>query len=193
MGRVRVATCSGPAEAALVRAAFEAHGIPLLINAEHHANMLAGLGGAFVPLHVYVAEDDAEQAAALMQELRAESTADDGSESTDDDGEPADDDESNDAIGAATVGERVERRRKTGVVMLLALCVTFGTAHLYAGATLRAIILAAVEALGIRMVVVGDQRLGALLVASCMALDLVGALWRVRAREPAIPPARIRR
>jgi hypothetical protein len=55
----------GPAEAALLRAAFDAHDIHVVINAEHHASVLGGLGGAFVPLHIMVDEADAEEAAAL--------------------------------------------------------------------------------------------------------------------------------
>lgn len=73
--RVTIGTCSGPAEVALVRAAFEAHDIPVLINAEHHAGMLGGLGGTFVPLHIYVDEADAEDAAALLADVRARDRA----------------------------------------------------------------------------------------------------------------------
>jgi hypothetical protein len=69
--RVRIGTCAGPAEAALVRSVFDAHGVQLLIGAEHHAAMLGGLGGAFVRLDLFVDADDAKEAAALLADLRS--------------------------------------------------------------------------------------------------------------------------
>src|SRR5688572_14135454 len=121
MGRVRIGTCSGPAEAALVRTAFEAHDIPVLINAEQHASMLGGLGGAFVPLHIYVDEADADEAAALLRDLRAhEGEGDDADGSAESDA-PAPEDETApiDAGGELSIEQRVARRRETLVVVLL--------------------------------------------------------------------------
>ncbi len=70
MSRVRIGTCSGLADAAVVRAALEAHDIPVVINAEQHASMLGGLGGSFVPLHIFVDDSDAEDAAAILAKMR---------------------------------------------------------------------------------------------------------------------------
>src|SRR5207249_1515627 len=70
MGRVCIGTCSGLADAAFLRSVFAAHDIPVLINAENHASMLGGLGGAFVRLDIVVDEAYAEDAAALLLDAR---------------------------------------------------------------------------------------------------------------------------
>ncbi len=114
MGRVRIGTCAGPADAALVKAAFDAHRIPVLINAEQHASMLAGLGGALVPLHIFVDDTVAEDAAALLADLRAQ----DHDAATDEDREA---DAEIDRELAADGEERTARRRRHGVALLLVL------------------------------------------------------------------------
>jgi Putative prokaryotic signal transducing protein len=180
MTRVRIGTCSGPAEAALVRAAFEAHDIPVVINAEQHASMLGGLGGALVPLYIDVPEDKAEEAVALLHELRGEDADAEGiAEEPDDPGE-----------SMADVAARVQRRRNTGIVVALALCISFGTAHMYTRAWKRGVGLALLELLSFRMMFESRQLGGALLLG-CIAIDLVGALVRVRAPVANIPPARV--
>src|SRR5262245_39573718 len=68
--RVRIGTCSGPAEAAFVRSVFDAHELPVIINGEMHASTMGGLAG-FVRLDILVSEDDAEEAAALLHDIRA--------------------------------------------------------------------------------------------------------------------------
>jgi len=178
MTRVRIGTCSGPAEAALVRAAFEAHDIPVVINAEQHASMLGGLGGGLVPLHIDVPEDKAEEAVALLQELRGDEAA----EIPDEPDDPAE--------SMADVVARVQRRRNTGIVVALALCISFGTAHMYTRAWKRGVALALLELLSIRMMFESRQ-LGGGLLLGCIAIDLVGALIRVRAPVATIPPARV--
>jgi hypothetical protein len=85
-GRVRIGTCTGPADAALVRSVFAAHGIGAVIGAEHHAGLLGPLGGAFLSLDISVAEDDAEDAVALLRDLRERSAG----------GAPGDEDEDED-------------------------------------------------------------------------------------------------
>ena len=197
MARVRIGTCSGPADAALVRAAFEAHDIPVLINAEQHASMLGGLGGAFVPLHILVAEEDAEEAAALLRDLRehdheADRDHDPYHEPGPGEPDPADFDDADASASASGVEVRVDRRRRTGVVLLLGLCVTFGTAHMYTGAWLRGLCLAGIEAIAFRYVVVGSK-LGTPLLLAAIATDVVGALLRVRAVRSRIPEARVKR
>jgi alpha-beta hydrolase superfamily lysophospholipase len=117
MGRVQIGTCTGPADAALVRAVFEAHQIPVLINAEQHASMLGGLGGAFVPLHILVDDEYAEEAAGLLSDLREHdrTTAAEAETAAD----PADDeaDDELDAVAAA----RADRRHRIGVMMVVSL------------------------------------------------------------------------
>jgi hypothetical protein len=203
MGRVRIGTCSGPAEVALVRAAFEAHDIHVFINAEHHASVLGGLGGAFVPLHIMVDEADGEEAAALLADLRAQ----DGTSSADLEAEAAasgampeaadgaddtDDESGAGSSGASDVGRRVDRRRRTGIALLLGLCVTFGTAHLSTGAWFRGLLLASVEVFALKLVI-EHHPLAWLLLSAAIAADVIGSIWRIHAQPARIPPARVRR
>ena len=120
MGRVMIGTCSGPADAALVKAAFEAHRVPMLINAEQHASMLAGLGGALTPLNIYVEADHAEEAKALLADLRTQDHQSDADREAD-----ADDDRELAAISA----ERSERRRRHGIVLVIILAGVMATPY----------------------------------------------------------------
>jgi len=192
--RVRIGTCSGPADAALVRSMFSAHGIDVVVGAENHAGMLAGLGGGFLSLDIWVDEEDSEDASALLQDLRER---DDGASANDDD----DDDEyDGDETGAssreapaATVHQRVDQRRRTAVALILGCCITFGTAHMFTGAWTRGITLAAIELAGIFQVGAGHT-LGGVVAVAAVIVDLTGALWRIRAaRRTVLPAARLRR
>ncbi len=120
MGRVMIGTCSGPADAALIKAAFKAHRIPVLINAEQHANMLAGLGGALTPLNIYVDSDHAEDAEALLADLRTQDHQSDAEREAD-----ADDDRELSAISA----DRSERRRRHGIVLVIVLAGAMATPY----------------------------------------------------------------
>jgi hypothetical protein len=190
MGRVCIGTCSGTPDAAMVRAAFTAHDIPVFINAEQHASMLGGLGGAFLTLGIYVDEEDAEDATALLRDLRGESTEEDGAsrepgaEAADD---ASDDDDDDASASDSGIEVRIDRRRRTGVVMLLACCVTFGTASMYTGAWLLGIGLAGGEALSFRYLVV-QPRVGAPMFVACVAIDLISSMWRVRRSRRVLPP-----
>lgn len=114
MDRVQIGTCAGPADAALVRAAFEAHHIQVVINAEQHASMLAGLGGAMVPLNIYVSAEDAEQASALLADIRAQAR-----DATDDDESEED---AEDARQLVEIGDqRALRRRRQATVLVIIL------------------------------------------------------------------------
>lgn len=201
MGRVRIGTCSGPADVALVRAAFDAHGIHIAINAEMHASVLGGLGGAFVPLHIMVDEGDAEEAAALLADLRDHdhgAQAGDHPEGAPEDADAPDavpsavDADEDDSGRAEDVGERITRRRRTGIVLLLGVCVTMGTAHMSTGAWFRGIFLAGVEAYAFTLIV-ADVPLGWLLFFGAIATDVIGAMWRVRRQTTQLPIARVHR
>lgn len=225
--RVRIGTCAGTADAALVRSVFTAHGIHVVVGSENHASVFSGLGGGFESLDIWVDDGDAEDAAELLQDLRERSARVHGSSDGDDepDGDDDDflehmcttgadgadcehdeDDEDDDlhepgalptAVSLAVApGEslriRVDRRRRTAVAMLLACCVTFGTAHMFTRAWMRGLLLAGFEALGLRYVVLGDP-IGGVIVASAVAFDLFGAVWRVRtAPSTQLPVARLR-
>ena len=180
-GRVRVATCSDAAEAAMVRAILDAHDIDVVIAGEHNASVLVGLAGSYVSLDVYVDAEDGERAAELIQSLREGEGVD----------EPPDDD---DEAEGPDPGVAIEARKRTGVVVVLALCVTFGTAHLYTRAWMRGITLAAIEVVGLAQIS-EHPALGAAMIGGALLGDLVGALARVRRRRPeppALPVARLR-
>jgi hypothetical protein len=71
--------------------------------------MLGGLGGAFVPLNIYVDESDAEQAAELLADVRAQNRA---TEVVDEDEEEASAEERAVAVANAN------RRHRLGVMLL---------------------------------------------------------------------------
>jgi hypothetical protein len=186
MGRVRIGTCAGPADAALVRAMFDAHGIPVVVGAEHHASMLGGLGGAAFSLDILVDEADAEEASALLRDLREhEASAPEPDEPDEDEEEELDPD-------PVPIEVRVDRRRRTGIALLLACCITFGTGHMFARAWLRGLLLAGLEIFSIRLLIESPLQ-GALLFAATILTDAIGAIVRVRRLPRPIPPARIAR
>ncbi|MEJ7602081.1 MAG: DUF2007 domain-containing protein [Kofleriaceae bacterium] len=176
MSRVRIGVCTGAADAALVRSVLSAHEIEVVIGAENHASMLGGLGDGFLTLDISVDERDAEAATTLLGEIRNSPVASDPDEDVEGD--------------AVWVEQRVERKRRTGVALLLACCVTFGTAHMYTGAWLRGIVLAGLELIGIRYA--GPKPvIGAVLIAAAIVCDLVGAMLRVQTTRSNLPPARV--
>jgi hypothetical protein len=219
--RVRIGACANPADAALVRSVFAARDIPVVIGAEHHASLLGPIGGAFLSLDIWVAEEDAEDAAALLHDLREHPADGDldaaaleaGGAGRGDAGDPDgehDGGDGHDAIApddsaalpaeqqavqapGDSVDAQLERRRRTGIAILLGCFITFGTAHMSTRAWLRGIALAGLEAFGFRLVAAGD-RLGPVLVIAAIMWDLVGAIWRIR-RQPdsTLPIARLRR
>jgi hypothetical protein len=179
---VRIGRCANPAEATLLRSLFDAHGIPVAINGEQHAAMLGGLGGAFIPLDVTVAADDAERARELFadfEQSRVEVEAD----ASDDEPDEADD-----------LPVRLELRKRIGIAIMLAFFVSFGTAHLSAGAYKRAITLATIEVFGIYSIAIHDAKLGASVMALAVLCDAIGAVRTIRRRfAQRVPVARVRR
>lgn len=203
MSRVRIGTCSGPADAALVRSLFDAHGVPVVVGAENHTGVLGGLGGSFLSLDIWVDEQDSEDAVALLRDLRerdasgdqADYDADHDADYDDVDGEaPAGvsgtNDDARDASGTS-VQLRTDRRRRTAFVLLLGCCVTFGTAHMFLRSWMRGLALAALEIVGIRKLWDGHEIGIAVVVAASLA-DVIGALWNVwTVSKPDLPAARL--
>lgn len=202
--RVRVATCHDPAEAALVRSMLSAHGVEVVIAGEHHAGMLGMLGGTAIQMDVWVDAEDADQAAALIRELRdgaATPLADD--ELPDEDTETSEITEVDEPRPGASLSgapvhtahdteREIALRRGIGVSLLLACCITFGTAHMYTRAWLRGIALAAVELVSFAQLATNPP-LGAALFFGAIATDATGAIIRVRrAQRAALPAARAR-
>jgi putative signal transducing protein len=206
VSRVRIGTCQDPADAALVRSLFSAHGIAVVVGAEHHASLFGPMGASFLSLDIWVDEVDHEEAAALLQDLRerderGDQADDDGADvdGDHDGGDGADGGDGGDGgddgdTASHSVQQLIDRRRHTGAVLLLGACITFGTAHMFTGAWLRGLVLAAIEILGLRQL--GDDHarhlVGGIAVAAAIATDLIGALWRVRAASrPDLPAARV--
>jgi hypothetical protein len=201
--RVRIGTCSGPAEATFVRSVFDAHELPVLISGEMHAYAMGGLGG-FIRLEIFVDSEDEEEAVALLRDIRAgehavsesDALADDAGSDGDLDGDARADaegvwiarreaDPGSPQATSATAPELSPtssfdmRRRRTGVVLLLSVLAGFGTAHMSTGAWGRGSALAALHLLGIVLVGRGDLALGGWLMFAVRFADLFGALWRV--------------
>ena len=248
---------------------LSARGIAVVVGAENHSSMLGGLGGGFLSLDIWVAEEDSDEAAALLRDLRepglgragfhddddlddcdhrdadddthdadeggdarrSAHDADEDRETDDDARDPqrsahdadedrdprrsadddddgrdpqrsahdADDGPDGDALAcSAHVASdafhlRIDRRRRTGIALLLGCCITFGTAHMFTRAWLRGIALGALELVGILQVAAG-HRAGTIAIVGAVAADVIGAVWRVWAAPPSVlPEARLRR
>lgn len=163
---------------------LSARGIPAVVGGEHHANLLGGLGGSFISLDIWVDADDAEAAAALLRDFRGAAEPDEPSEP---DGVDDDDDDDGE------IEQRINRRRDTGIALLLACFITLGTAHLFARMWLRGLALAALEIYGFTRVA-HDPKLGGALVGGAILTDAIGAVWRIRtAGRSRLPRARVNR
>jgi hypothetical protein len=195
---------------------FAARGIHAVVGAEHHASLLGPLGASFLSLDIWVDEEVAEEAAELLHDFRGRNVEDEPDESNDDEhgdapdqtGTGVSDDEHGDgaALSSSTADApitsadslqfRIERRRRTGAVLLLSVFLTFGTAHMFTRAWLRGIALAGIEVLGLRYLAQGEN-VGAALVAAAILYDMIGAILRVRhgagPRNSSLPEARIQR
>lgn len=197
--RVRIGTCANPADAALVRSVFAAFGLDVLIAAEHHASLLGGVGSNFLSLDIWVDAADADEASALLRDLRENGAHDTGESDADgagsgDDPEAAgpDADGLDDVCAPDEVRLRTLRRRRAGVAMLLGCCVTFGSAHMVTGAWKRGFALAMLEIFGFLQIMHGGT-LGSLPVIAAIVADLIGAFALIRdAHQPTIPTARLR-
>jgi hypothetical protein len=169
---------------------FAARGLGVVIGAEHHASLLGPLGGSFLSLDIWVASDDAEEAAALLDDLRTGGRAADGQADGDAGAEPSPPDEDDRELEYEH-RIRVEQRRRASLAILLGCFITFGTAHMVTGAWARGLVLAAIEMVGLRYLLLGE-RFGTALILAAVITDLTGALWRLR-RQQTLPTARILR
>jgi hypothetical protein len=190
-GRVRIGTCADPTDAALIRSMFAARGLGVVIGAEHHASLLGPLGGSFLSLDIWVASDDAEEAAALLHDLRTGGHAADGEAGEADAGAEAGPPDEDDGELEYEHRIRIEQRRRAGLAILLGCFVTFGTAHMATGAWARGLVLAAMEMVGLRYLLLGE-RFGTAIILAAVIADLTGALWRLR-RQQTLPTARLHR
>lgn len=190
---VRVATCHDPAEATLIGTVLEAHGIAAMIPSGASS---AGVMAVGFITHVFVHADDAEQAAALIAEMRAAPAVDVDDDGDDDDRKDAEGDDAGAAGGGRPEDDLslvLDRRKRVGGVILMAVMIQFGTAHMTTGAWRRGIALAVLELTGIAVIADGN-RLGLAMVAVAVVLDAMGAVLRVRRlrRRSNLPVAQLR-
>lgn len=194
MSRVRIGTCADPTDAALIRSMFAARGIAVVTGAGHHASPLGAIGGSFLSLDIWVAPEDAEEAVELLRDLRGgRAASEDEAAPPEGDGSAAPEEEEEEDDDALEHERRIrsEQRSRAGLAILLGCFVTFGTAHMVAGAWARALVLATTEAVGIRYLMVGEKFGTAIILAAVIA-DLTGALWRLRGQRN-LPVARVHR
>lgn len=179
---------------------FSARGIAVVVGAEHHASLFGPVGSSFLSLDIWVDEEDSEEAAALLRDAREhdESIEDEEGDSGGDDGssrapEDAGEDAGDDAAPGSSLRLDIDRRRRTGVVVLLGCCITFGTAHMFTRAWKRGLTLAAVEVAGIMQLGhLGHGNASGGVIAAAILTDLIGALWRVWAAPAStLPRARV--
>lgn len=190
-GRVRIGTCADPADAALIRSVFAARGIGVVIGAEHHASLFGPVGAAFLSLDIWVASDAAEEAAALLHDLRTGGHAAEDKAADAEAGAEASPPDEDDAELEYEHRTRSEQRRRAVLAILFGCFFTFGTAHMVTGAWARGLVLAAMQVAGIRYLALGE-RFGTAIILAAVIADLTGALWRLR-RLRTLPTARIHR
>ena len=142
--------------------------------------MLGGLGGSFISLDIQVAAEDGERASELLAEFQRTNEAEAVEE--DDDDEPDD------------LSFRLERRKRIGIAIMLAVFVSFGTAHLSAGAYKRAFALALLEILAIRELVVHGPWPGAAMLVGAILFDVIDAIRTIQKNfAQRIPHATLRK
>lgn len=217
MTRVRIGTCSDAVDAGFIRSMFAARDIAVVIGGEHHASLLGPINGAFISLDIWVAAEDAEEAAALLHDLRTQPTpADEDDGAPLPDAEPADPDGDDATWGApetftpaaddmplSAMRQRQFERRRNVIGVLFGLFVPFiAAAHLFTGAVLRGLLLSGVKLLGFMYLVdprtlrVSDEyvirrhHVGLALLIAGTLLDVVPTLLRIRAQRT-LPVARI--
>jgi Putative prokaryotic signal transducing protein len=182
---VAVTTCHSPAEAMMIQAVLSAHGIASVIPGASAASVTAAAVG--FSSRVLVDAEVADEASALISELRGSGTEGQTPDLDDvaDEG-PSDEPE---------VGLALTRRHRVGVTVCLSLMLTFGAGHLFHRAVGRGMVIAGLEAMGIRYLMAG-HRLGSMLVVGAVLLDLLGSVvlaGRDVVRRRSLPPARLLR
>lgn len=179
-----------------MKAVLTGHDIPVFINGQNAAPML-GLASSAVALDVWVAQADAEQAVALIRELRegGEGALADDEIPADDTGEPVDD--ADDEPAAATVGDtltRMGKRKRIALAITVGVFMQHGTAHMSARAWTRGFVLAGVQLLGWRTLAIGNPRGGIAIIAATVLMDILGALMVIAQSQPSdLPTARVRK
>lgn len=180
---VSVGRCYSMAEAMMIRSLLGARGIEAIIpGMGAGAPALAATSG--FSSHVLVLREHAEEAAALLVELRegqddsslAEAQEGESPLAGEDGGELAPDEAADEASSALTTSDPLEqaaRRRRVAATIGIGLFLPFGAGHLLNGAPLRALGLALVQMLALRSLVAGNPLAG-LVVGAVLLTDLIG-------------------
>lgn len=200
---VSVAMCHSPAEAMMIQAMLSARGIHAIIPGASAASLTAA-ATAFSS-RVLVDEADAEEASALIAELRDEAaSAAPGEDGDGEDGDEDDEDDQSEArqeeraleanIDAQTV--RTLRKRMIVASLCLSLMITMGAGHLLQRAWGRAFALIGLEVVGLRYLFAGHHRTGAALFVTAIVLDAIGSATLAARRfsvaaRPALPSAKL--
>lgn len=193
---MRIANCRDNAEAAVIRAALTSHDLHVFINGENAAPMF-GLGASAVSLDVWVDREEAEEALALIRELReggAGQLADDEIP-VDDTAERLEDVTAEGALVAPVEDTltRLGKRQRMILAVVVGLMVGHGTAHMSTRAWKRGVVLAASQVAGWVTLAKGNVGLGVTLVVATIALDVVGALIAIGQTSTNLPVATVRK
>lgn len=203
MARVRIGSCRDAGEAALIRAVFGAHEIGVFISGENHAMML-GLGASAVDQVIWVDDTEAEDASALLRELREGGTAvlpedqlppgiDEAFDDDGDGGVPLPTEERTEAgaviVSAECAFSKSDARRKMALAMLVGVLVGFGTAHMSIRRWRQALLFAGLEAAGLVLAVAGELSTGGPLALGAIVCDVGLALMWISQRVAPIAPA----
>lgn len=195
---VSVGRCYSMAEAMMIRSLLGARGIEAIIPGLGLGALAATTGFSS---QVLVPREHAEEAAALLVELRegqsesALAEAQEGepslAETQEGDSSLAEEDQATEASSALTTADPLEqaaRRRRVAATLGIGLFLPFGTGHLLNGAPLRALGLALVQMLALRSLATGNPLAG-LVIGAVLLTDLIGGsmlAWR----GPSLPVAR---
>lgn len=196
---VSVGRCYSMAEAMMIRSLLGARGIEAIIPGLGLGALAATTGFSS---QVLVPREHAEEAAALLVELRegqsesALAEAQEGepslAETQEGDSSLAEEDEATEEVSSALTApdplEQAARRRRVAATIGICLCLPLGAGHLLNGAPLRALGLALVQLLALRSLATGHPLAG-LVFGAAQLTDLIGGsmlAWR----RPSLPVAR---
>lgn len=165
------------AEASILRAYLEDHGLFCYVQGENHRGLL-GMVGAYISLRLMVPSDQLETARELLERYHEAEEEEPGPEFRGPfrDGGPEEDEE-DDSLDEARLRQRIRKAR------LVALVLPCGFGHFAAGAPIRGLILMAICLGGFWNLFYGRPTL-LLLWPLAVVMDWAGIPGAVRAKAP---------
>lgn len=175
-------------EAMMIEATLKARGIHAIIPGLSSGTTAYYSG---FTSQILVNEDQAEEARAIVIELRESQQA----SSEDDDSADDEIEEASPAHHAPPDPARssTDVRRWRFVTMLVSLAITFGMGHLVNRAWLRGMMIAGVEALGFYYLSYGQSKMASALIIGAIAYDVIGGFLIARGGRPTSPKAQLPR